>query len=92
MDKLTKLGDSLERLNNSTSYGKKTPMHDGQRKIKKCTTSIKIMARQHVILNMNKKQKKYDIIYNYIRQFIDENKFTKKTKIPSENFYAVNLN
>lgn len=35
---------------------------------------------------MGKKQKKYDIVYNYIREFIDENKFTKKTKIPSENF------
>ncbi len=30
--------------------------------------------------------KKYEIVYNYIRDYIDSNKFTKRNKIPSENF------
>jgi GntR family transcriptional regulator of arabinose operon len=35
---------------------------------------------------MAKKKKKYELVYSYLRTFIDKNKFTLNSKLPSEHF------
>lgn len=36
--------------------------------------------------------KKYEVVYNYLRDYIEANKFTKNNKMPSENFLCNKFN